>query len=72
MSRSPLEKFVEFALGRLVRSSLYSDRRILGCVFLSFVHIPNANCKMNSICIYREQIVDEVQSFELTIKANIN
>ena len=51
---------MELALGRLVRSSLYSDSRILGFVFLSFVHIPNTNCKMNSIYIYRGQIVDGV------------
>ena len=60
VSRSPLEKCVEFALGRLVRSSLYSDSRTLGFVFLSFVHIPNTNCKMNSIYIYRGQVVDGV------------
>ena len=60
VSRSPLEKCVEFVLGRLVRSSLYSDGRILGFVFLSFVHIPNTNCKMNSIYIYRGQVVDGV------------
>ena len=58
VSRSPLEKCVEFVLGRLVRSSLYSDSRILGFVFLSFVHIPNTTCKMNSIYIYCGQIVD--------------
>lgn len=51
---------MEFVLGRLVRSSLYSDGRILGFVFLSFVHIPNTNCKMNSIYIYRGQVVDGV------------
>ena len=60
VSRSPLENCVEFALDRLVRSSLYSDSRILGFVFLSFVHIPNTNCKMNSIYIYRGQILDGV------------
>ena len=60
VSRSPLEKCVEFALGRLVRSSLYSDSRTLGFVFLSFVHVPNTNCKMNSIYIYRGQVVDGV------------
>ena len=51
---------MELALGHLVRSSLYSNSRILGFVFLSFVHIPNTNCKMNSIYIYRGQIVDGV------------
>ena len=60
MLRSPLEKFAKFALGRLVRSSLSSDSRILGFVFLSFVHVPNTNCKMNSIYIYRGQIVDRM------------